>query len=720
MALIGKIRERSWILVGFIALALFIFILEAAFDSGSRFFGSRKTDYGEVNGKAIQGKDYEQALSDYKESIKAINPNIQFTDQIESQLKEDVWSTMVAKQLLGKTYSQLGLEPTPNELKELMFGDRPHPIAQQFIYQLARSNPEIVDQNTGQLNQSKIRELITNLDQIDKQNGTHLRETIRSIENLIRTDQVKQKYSNLVAQSFYVPTFMAKEVLGSSKARKISIVSAPYTSLKDDNFKVTDAEISEYINNNKAKFTVDASAALDVVKFDIFPSSQDSADALKVLTQRRDDFLAASGKDSAFIARYSEQRQNVDYFTAEEVTRTTRNADTIFNLPVGTLTNIYNEGSYYMFTKIIDRRVAPDTVRAAHILLSLGKDDNDKDAAYAKADSLIKIVASGKANFGQLAADNSLDEGSKKKGGDLGYFARGQMVKPFNDKVFYSGMQPGQIAKVESQYGLHIILLLDVKAPKLMTKFADFAAEISPSDATITDIESKAQAFYSKSRTAKDFDKNAKTENLIKDIVVTKNTTEVPQLGNARKLVQWAFEQKKADEVGFTDYADKYVVAKLTRQIPKGLARVEDVREEVATLVRNEKKGKDLVGKLTNAAAGNADLATIASKVEGAILNDTALVRFNSAFIPNVGQEPKLVGTAFGVGVGQTSKAVAGNENAFIVRVNAEEPAPEQTEDIQAYKQMFMQRFASRFNFQTIMESIMKKKDVEDLRYKFF
>ncbi len=719
MALISKIRERSWILVGFIALALLIFIIQAAFESGGSLFGNRKTDYGEVNGKAIQGSDYEAALTDYKESIKAINPNIQFTDQIESQLKEDVWTTMIAKQLLGKSYNQLGLEPTPNELKELMFGDRPHPIAQQFIYQLARSNPDIVDQNTGKLNQGKIRELMTNLDKIDEQNGTNLRTTIRSIENLIKVDAVKQKYATLVAQSFYVPTFMVNEVLSSSKSRKASIVNVPYSTLKDDNYKVTDAEISAYIDNHKAKFQMDASCVMDVVKFDILPSAADSADAYKTISQRRTEFLAAAPKDSAFIARYSEQGANVDYYTEDEVRRSSRNADTLFNLPVGTLTNIYTQGSYYMFTKIIDRRIAPDTVRAAHILLSLGKTDAENEAAYKKADSLIQQVASGKINFGQAAADNSLDEGSKKKGGDLGYFSRGQMVKPFNDKVFFE-MRPGQIAKVESQFGLHIILLIDAKAPKLMTKFADFATEIAPSDATITDIESTAQTFYSKNRTAKDFDKNAKTENLIKDVVVTKSTYEVPQLGSARKLVQWAFDQKKTDEVGFTDYADKYVVSKLTRIIPQGLAKPADVKDEVTTLVRNEKKGKDLVAKLNAASSGAADLSSIAAKVEGAVVNDTALLRFNAAFVPGIGQEPALVGTAFGVNIGQVSKAVAGNENAFVVKVNAEEPAPQQTEDINLYKQMFAQRFASRINFQSIMESIMKKKKVEDLRYKFF
>ncbi|MCC6582212.1 MAG: peptidylprolyl isomerase, partial [Chitinophagales bacterium] len=647
MAIIGKIRQRSWILVGFIAIALLIFIVEAALERNSLFSGGGgKNDVGRINGTTISAKEYSSKISNYEDGLKMINPNLQLNEQIQSQVQEEVWNTIAAEQLLGKAYTSLGLAVSEGEMGDLMWGQQPHPLAQRFLMKVREVSPDIINQETGQLNQGKIREFITNIDKIDKENKTNFREMLGHIEQLIQDDQVKQKYASLVAQSFYMPTFMAKEVINSGRSAKVAFVSVPYTSLPDDKYKVSDDEITAYLKENKAKYEQAASRVVDVVSFDIFPSADDTAQALAKISKMREEYVASLPKDSAYIARNSQQGAELNYFSKEEVLQTKRNPDTLFSLPVGTLTNVYTEGSYYIFTKIVDRRVAPDTVRAAHILLSLGKGtDEEKKAANATADSLISVINSGAKNFGQVAVENSLDKGSKDKGGDLGYFSRGQMVKAFNDKVFYSGMAPGQIAKVETPYGLHIILLIDAKAPKLLTKFADFVVELAPSNETEKIAYDKAVAFQQKNQTAEQFDKAAKTENLAKNVVLTQNMTDVPQIGSARKLVQWAFQQDKPNVISDFDNDYKYMVAKLSKVIPKGLPKAEDVREELSLIIRNQKKGKDLVEQLNKAAAGTSDLSAIAAKVKDATVSDTALVRLSSAYVQGLGNEPKLVGT---------------------------------------------------------------------------
>ena len=117
-------------------------------------------------------------------------------------------------------------------------------------------------------------------------------------------------------------------------------------------------------------------------------SADDTAQALAKISKMREEYVASLPKDSAYIARNSQQGAELNYFSKEEVLQTKRNPDTLFSLPVGTLTNVYTEGSYYIFTKIVDRKVAPDTVRAAHILLSLGKGtDEEKKAAKDRQDA---------------------------------------------------------------------------------------------------------------------------------------------------------------------------------------------------------------------------------------------------------------------------------------------------------------------------------------------
>jgi len=722
MAVIGKIRQRSWILVGFIALALTIFIVQAAFENGFGGGSGSSNSVGKINGKNISGKEFSDRVNSYEEGLKLINPTLQLNDQIRSQIQGEVWSSVAAEQLLGKAYKSFGLQVSEGEIGELIWGEQPHALAQRFLMKLREVKPDIINQNTGQLDQAKIKTYITGIDAIDKENKTNLRQMLGYVEKLIEDDQIKQKYASLVAQSFYMPTFMAKEVVNSGRSAKVAFVSVPYTSLPDDKYKVTDDEITAYLKENKAKYEQEASRVIDVVAFDVFPSVADTEQTVAKINKMREEYLASLPKDSAYIARNSQQGANLDYFSREDVAQSKRSADTLFSLPVGTLTNVYKEGSFYIFTKIIDRRVAPDTVRAAHILLSLGKGtDEEKAAANVLADSLIRVIATNQKNFGQVASENSLDQGSKAKGGDLGSFTRGQMVKAFNDKVFYEGMAPGQIAKVESPYGLHIILLIEANAPKVVTKFADFVVELAPSSETEKVAYDNAVAFQQKNPTAADFDKAAKTQNVFRNIVLSQNMVDVPQLGPARKLVQWAFQQEKPNTIEFFDNDSKYMIAKLSKIMDKGLPKAEDVREEISVLVRNEKKGKDLVDQLNKAAAGTTDLASIAAKVKDAVLTDTAEIRFSTPYVQGLGSEPKLIGTTFGVPVGKTSKAVAGERAAFIVQPKSiDAQSPEMSGDITMYKKQMQAMYAGRINFQSIFESILKKSNVEDTRYTIY
>lgn len=100
----------------------------------------------------------------------------------------------------------------------------------------------------------------------------------------------------------------------------------------------------------------------------------------------------------------------------------------------------------------------PEQVRASHILITVDAKatEADKQKARAKAEDLLKQIKGG-ADFATLAKEQSGCP-SSKEGGDLGYFSKGQMVKPFEETVW--GMKIGEISNVvETQFGYHIIKL---------------------------------------------------------------------------------------------------------------------------------------------------------------------------------------------------------------------------------------------------------------------
>ena len=124
------------------------------------------------------------------------------------------------------------------------------------------------------------------------------------------------------------------------------------------------------------------------------------------------------------------------------------------------------------YDKRIKEFSAPEERRASHILLAFEKDEKGQPKAASKAsakleaDAVLKLVTGSTAEkFAEIAKQKSKDPGSAAQGGDLGFFGRGQMVKPFEEAVY--SMKAGDIrGPVESDFGIHIIRLTEVKAER--------------------------------------------------------------------------------------------------------------------------------------------------------------------------------------------------------------------------------------------------------------
>ena len=116
------------------------------------------------------------------------------------------------------------------------------------------------------------------------------------------------------------------------------------------------------------------------------------------------------------------------------------------------------------YTENEKRYTAPEERRASHILIKAEKSapEADRAKAKAKAEGLLAELKKNPAAFAELARKNSEDPGSAEKGGDLDFFGRGAMVKPFEDAAF--GLKPDELSGVvESDFGYHIIKLAAVK-----------------------------------------------------------------------------------------------------------------------------------------------------------------------------------------------------------------------------------------------------------------
>ncbi len=135
----------------------------------------------------------------------------------------------------------------------------------------------------------------------------------------------------------------------------------------------------------------------------------------------------------------------------------------LYSLKPGEVGSVPIRTAYgYLVLKLTDRRPRYESIRASHILIrTVGNTPADTLKAYEKAMAVLDSAKAG-VDFAKLAMDNSADTVSAKRGGDLGYFSRGMMVRPFDEAAF--NLKVGELAgPVRTQFGYHIIKVTDIK-----------------------------------------------------------------------------------------------------------------------------------------------------------------------------------------------------------------------------------------------------------------
>lgn len=203
-----------------------------------------------------------------------------------------------------------------------------------------------------------------------------------------------------------------------------------------------------------------------------FSSASVTDAALNAFYERR-DVQIASFKPADYSAKVSPSDADIESwyqanqprFQAPETASIEYIVLDLDSVKKGLVPNATEVKAYY--DQNVARLSGQEERRASHILITANKDAPaaDKAKAKQKATELLAQVRKSPDTFAEVARKNSQDPGSAAKGGDLDWVARGAMVKPFENAVF--SMKKGEISDVvESDFGYHIILLTDIKAPK--------------------------------------------------------------------------------------------------------------------------------------------------------------------------------------------------------------------------------------------------------------
>ncbi len=161
----------------------------------------------------------------------------------------------------------------------------------------------------------------------------------------------------------------------------------------------------------------------------------------------------------AYYKSHAEQFQSVERADIEYVVLDLASVQKSIVVPEAELKSYYEQN--------MSRLAGLEERRVSHILINADKTAPaaERDKARAKAQELLLAVQQSPDKFADLARKNSQDTGSAAKGGDLDFFGRGAMVKPFEDAAF--ALKKGETSGiVETEFGFHIMRLTDIKQPK--------------------------------------------------------------------------------------------------------------------------------------------------------------------------------------------------------------------------------------------------------------
>lgn len=702
MALISQIRKQSWLLIVLLGLGLGGFVVMDMVSAGSRSRGNEFT-LGVVNGDKIDWNDFQRAE-------RILYPGS--TEDIYGQ-RNYIWNFMVEEHLINDEAEALGLNIGEEEMEDLEFGTRLSPIVQRNLR----------DPNTGQVD-------IENLNQIKARLGTdqstpQLEEFWQFQKGEIRKERLQRKLVNIVKKGIYTPTWLAQQLQSEQgSSMDVKYVAVPLDKVEDSEVTLTDEDFKQYMKENEGILKrKEEFRTVDFVVFNVVPTAEDTAYVREEITERIDAFRETEN-DSLFVEN-NFGVMDVVYFKKDDLSEVI--ADTIFDLPVGTVYGPYIDGVEFRAVKVIDKKVIPDSVKARHILIQ-AKTEPEAISAYRLIDSLKTVLESGQNSFDSLALRYSQD-GSRDLGGDLGYSAVGRMVKPFNDVIFYDA-EPGELKIVTTQFGVHLVEVTDRKfiENEQGLKLAYLSEPIVPSEETQSAIYDDALEFSGRNRTTEEMAKAIadKPELSIESAQgLTANSYQFSNLGSggtSRDIIRWAFEPETkvgsvAPEVFIYDeptlfYNARYIVPALKSAVKPGISTLQEVKDNFTQQVRNKKKAKIIASKITSK-----DLNAIATQF-GVEIDTLENINFNMSYLPELGNETTLIGRVTLMQTGEVTDPIIGKNAVYVAEVISRTEASLST-DISAFRQQVSMTARGSVDSR-LMEAVKAEGKVKDNRYTFY
>jgi len=644
-------RDKTHIILIVLILA---FLATIVFEWGMNYLGLRSgqmVEFGSVNGREILYKDFESRIQmavDQQKQQTGEDPD----ESMMQMIRDQVWDQMVNEIIIQEQIEKLGIKVTNQEILNWVYNSPqtlPDPIKKNFV------------DSTGSFNMSYYQQaLATKTPEVEQ--------FWAKVEEYLRTILLNDKLQSIVTSTVRVTD---ADILQKYKDQYIFasfnfLVFSP-ASIPDNQIQVTEDELRHYYDNNKDDFKTEESVKLKYVLFSDAPTSADSTATEKMLLGLRKELKRYPADDSDLISivnTNSAVKYNGAFVKPSEMASEVANS--LFNAKKDSISDVIKASDGYHLVRLLDSKEGEDVfTNASHILINFGTDTN---AAKLKADQIYKRAKSGE-NFSVLASQFSDDQGSKNKGGDLGWFTKGAMVKEFENAAL-NGSIGEIVGPIKTQFGFHIIKIND--RSRKTFKIADVKKPVVTTTTTRDAVRKRAEDFAYIAGKG-NFDEEAKKINLqVYDIAPITKTSYIPGAGQNKAITKFAFsESKNSISSPIRIQQSGFAVYSIVDKIPAGYMNFNDIKDKLllskVTLQKKldilKQKAENIKGKI----AGN-DLVSV-TKIDPQ-LSVQSVDSFSVAVPkPQVTNDFRLINTVFKLKDGQISEPIRTDGGYYIVQM---------------------------------------------------
>jgi peptidyl-prolyl cis-trans isomerase D len=269
---------------------------------------------------------------------------------------------------------------------------------------------------------------------------------------------------------------------------------------------------------------------------------------------------------------------------------------------------------------------------------------------------------------------------------------------------------------IQDQGRLYLLKKLEETSDQV--RFVVFSMDIKADPVATIDKRAKTADDFSYYAEQDGFESEAERRELeIKEAFATKGNNFISGIGQSRQIMGFL---ENADEEAVSkpfELTGQFVVVKVSEITPAGIQPFEEVKNQIRTVVTNQKRKQQVVDRASELSTNHADLEALAQAASKEVQTAEGLA-MSAATIPGGGREPKVVGAVFGLEEGAQSKAIEGTTAAFVVRVDKMQKAdPENitAADKQQIRRILQQQKNAAF-MNTWIEQLKKEAEIEDNR----